>query len=151
MSQEQHNNYDVFGMKLCFIDNSWSERFSYYRDAMLQLEKDFPNKKFVWWTQALRPEWPSPQSCQNIQDFNNRVREFARANNKPLLDVADIENPTIRTGMPAPPVVSQPACSMQVTRTSPRMGIPAGQASIRIAKAFWWLMARITGWSGQSQ
>ncbi len=144
----QINNYEVFGMKLCFID-VWPEGFPYYRDAMLQLEKDYPNKTFLWWTVALRPEWPSPDACQGIQSFNNQVRDFARANNKPLLDIADIESHdpngnTCYTGC-------ESTCMQYAGDPSnPQNGHPGRPASIRIAKAFWWLMARITGWDGQN-
>jgi hypothetical protein len=145
----RHNDYDVFAMKLCFID-VWPDGFPVYRDAMLELERQYPDKKFLWWTQALRPQWPSQNSCETIQTFNRQVREFALANNKPLLDIAAIESHA-PNGNACSTGCESTCMEYAADPNNPQNGHPSRTLSIRIAKAYWWLMTRITGWDGLTE
>ena len=137
----QHANYEVFGMKLCYQD--WfGLDFAYYRDRMSSLEQAFPDKTFLWWTQPIREDWSTqqPGTCEAIQNYNNSVRTYARAHNKPLVDIADIESHDAAGN------VCQPGCE---TKCSPDYGDnahPNPTLAIRVAKAYWWTMARLAGW-----
>ena len=138
-----HANYDVLGMKLCYQD-WYGLDFAYYRDRMLNLERTYPNKTFIWWTQPIREDWSTqqPDTCAKIQTYNNSIRAYARANNKPLIDIADIESHD----------PSGASCSNTCeTKCYPDYGDnphPNPTLAIRVGKAYWWAMARLAGWSG---
>jgi hypothetical protein len=103
---------------------------------------------------------------QVATDFNNQLRQYARDNNKYLLDVADIEahdpwgRPCYdnRDGVPysagntsenyPDDGVNAPALCQHYTRESEggHLGNP-DVGKIRLAKAFWVLMARVAGWN----
>ena len=142
----QQQNYQVLGMKFCYVDGS-NQDFAYYRDHMLELERTYPNKIFIWSTSAL---WNDPgsacqdngfNSCKNIYEFNRQVRVYANANNKPLYDMADIES----DGGVCQIAGYEGLCTQYYSDSG---GHPNIVGSIRLAKGFWWLMARISGWNG---
>jgi hypothetical protein len=150
--QAQEGNYQVLGMKFCYVDG-WNQDFTYYRDHMLELERTYPGKIFIWSTSAL---WNDPgsacqdngfNSCSNIAEFNQQVRDFAKANHKPLYDVADIEshdpngNPCLTDGY-------EGLCDAYYNGYGGGGGgHPNPTGSIRLAKGFWYLMALIGGWT----
>jgi hypothetical protein len=149
----QQSNYQALGMKFCYVDG-WNQDFNYYRDMMLELERKYPDKIFIWSTSAL---WNEPgdacgnnafNSCRKIAEFNGQVRAYAIANNKPLYDIADIEshdpdgNLCLTDGY-------EGLCDAYYTGYGGGGGgHPNVDGSIRLAKGFWWLMARISGWDG---
>ncbi len=149
----QHENYQVLGMKFCYVDG-WNQDFANYRDRMLELETKYPEKIFIWSTSAL---WQEPgsacedngfNSCQNIAEFNRQVRDYATANQKPLYDLADIEshdpdgNLCLVAGY-------EGLCDQYYNDYGGGGGgHPDIDGSIRLAKGFWWLIARISGWNG---
>lgn len=126
------------------------------------LEATHPGRIFLHHTSNLARGVGS----QVATDFNNRMREYARTHNKFLLDIADIEshdpsgNPCYdnRDGLPyATPNASEnhpndgvniPALCQHYTRETQggHLGNPES-GKIRIAKAFWILMARVAGWN----
>ncbi len=130
-----------------FADN----RYYDYSD-MEALEARYPDKTFVHWTTSLARSIGTQES----KDFNEQMRSYARTYNKVLFDVADIlshdpdGNPCYdnRDGVTNPDDgQSIPAICPQYT--SEREGGHLGSYSagkIRVAKAFWVLMARIAGW-----
>jgi hypothetical protein len=138
------SGYQYIGMKFCYVDG-WNENFADYRTKMEGLERAYPTKTFIWATSAIWGE--ANVNSENIQAFNNNVRAYARANNKPLFDIADIESQgnTCRiNGFEA-------LCSDYYDGVGGGGGgHPDAEGSIAIAKAFWWLMARATGWDGGS-
>jgi hypothetical protein len=99
-------------------------------------------------------------------DFNNQLRQYVRTRNKAMLDVADIEshdpsgNPCYdnRDGVAYSAGgasenypndgVNHPAICQHYTRESDggHLGNP-DPGKIRLAKAFWILMARLAGWN----
>lgn len=125
-------------------------------------ESLYPNKFFIYMTTSLARGLGS----QAGTDVNNGIRQFVQANNRVLLDVADIESHD-PSGQPcydnrdgvqycnsggvcenyADDGVNQPAiCQHYTTETDGgHLGSTSG-GSIRIAKAFWVLMAQIAGW-----
>jgi hypothetical protein len=158
-SLEAHNDYDVIGMKFCYVDgwNQGEESFNHYRDSMLALEQQYSSKKFIWTTSVL---WAEPgsacggifDSCANIADFNQRVRDYARANNKILYDMADIES----NGGICQIGGYEGLCdgnnndsdgiyNVEYDWYSDGGGHPTALGSVRLAQGFWWLMAQIAG------
>lgn len=144
----RQSNYDILGMKYCYVDfwNQELDVFSQYRQKMEQVESAYPNKIFIWSTSAL---WATPgnacdpngwNSCLAISDFNRQVREYARAHNRPLYDVASIESDggTCTVGGYE---------GMCLKYNSDGGGHPNEEGALRLAKGFWWLIARLSGWT----
>jgi hypothetical protein len=146
----QQQNYQVLGMKLCYVDG-WNLDFDYYRQNMEALERAYPQKKFIWTTTVLWSESgarDNPVSAENIHLFNQQLRAYAIANNKILYDMADIEshdsdgNPCLFNGY-------EVLCEEYADGYwGGGGGHPDVEGSIRLAKGFWWLMSRISGWEG---
>ncbi len=149
----QQSNYQVLGMKFCYVDG-WNQDFAYYRDHMLELESNYPNKIFIWSTSVL---WNSPggacqdngfNSCRNIAEFNQQVRDYAIANHKPLYDLADIESHDPNGNLCLTSGYEGLCDAYSDGLGGGGGGHPDVEGSIRLAKGFWWLMARISGWNG---
>jgi hypothetical protein len=147
------SNYSVIGMKFCYVDG-WNQNLNveqnYYINKMLALEAQYPGKTFIWTTSAL---WHDPgsacgglfDSCQFIHLFNEQVRAYAKAHNKPLFDIADIESHD-SNGNLCKVGGYEGLCAGWYDNSG---GHPNVNGSIRLAKGFWYLMARISGWNGQ--
>jgi hypothetical protein len=138
----QQSNYDLLGMKFCYID-WWQNDWTYYRDKMLQLEAANPTKTFIWSTMPVLSDWSmaQPNQCQWEQEFNNNIRAFALANGKVLFDIAALESHD-----PAGNPCFTGCETMCAEYGGP--GHPNNAGAIQIAKGFWWLVARVAGWSG---
>lgn len=134
----QQTSFDVFQMKLCYIDEAAS--FAYYRDAMVKLEGLYPTKRFVWWTMPL-----STTGAANAQRaaFNQSVRTYCSQNNKILFDIAAIESHDANGN-----AVTSGGSEAMAPAWSSDGGHLNASGSDRVAKALWWLMARASGWSG---
>lgn len=132
----QGPSFDVLTMKLCYIDPDAS--FSYYRDALLALEQAHPGKRFVWWTIPIQTSGHTAR-----QAFNDQVRTFARANGKLLYDIADIESHDAAGQVRVDGSGRELLCDEW---TSDGGHLNAAGAE-RAARALWWLMARVAGWS----
>ncbi len=109
-----------------------------YLDAMSDLEKEFPNVTFIYMTgNAQSPE-------QNRYDRNNQIRDYCKENNKILFDFADLDcwyngEQNVENGIP-----------MEHPHYNGDQAAHTTYESCEIkAKAFWWLMARISGWDGK--
>ena len=148
--QARAGNYQVMGMKYCYIDG-WNQGTnvaqSHYIDKMLEMEQQYPGKTFIWATSAL---WENTgggacNGCKEIAEFNQQVRAYAKAHNKPLFDIADIESHD-RNGNTCVVSGYEGMCADWYLNDG---GHPNVEGSIRLAKGFWWLMARINGWNGQ--
>lgn len=137
---------DVAVMKLCYAD--MTERsdpptiFERWRGLYEGLEKDYPRVRFVWWTVPV----PQPSRCgEKRTAINGLIRDHARRNGEVLLDVADIECHT-----PDGREVRHPDGSERLWEGYGRDqgGHLNDEGAQRVARAWWWLMARIAGWSG---
>lgn len=73
--------------KLCYVDPDADP--ARYIEMMSRLEKEFPQTTFVYTTLPLRTEEDSANVKRN--NYNQAVRKFAVANNRLLLDIADIQ------------------------------------------------------------
>jgi hypothetical protein len=130
------SEYDVFSMKFCWIDPTAS--FTSYRDALLQLESTYPSKRFVWWTMPITRDPDGSQSLR--QAFNNSVRNFAAANGKLLFDITDIEAYNAAGDNKK---TDGSGNELQQDVWSLDGGHLNATGSIRVASAWWWLMAQV--------
>jgi hypothetical protein len=123
-----------------------------------------PNKTFIFWTTSLSRDAGSQVST----NFNNRMRQYARDHNKILFDFADIISYTPggqpcydnRDGVSYTSPTNgntenypndgynYPAICPDIYTTETYGGHLANTSGgrIRVAKAFWVLMAQIAGW-----
>jgi hypothetical protein len=131
----RNGSFDVLTMKFCYIDSSAS--FTYYRDKMLQLETTYPTKRFVWWTMPIETS-----SNASRQSFNDQVRSYARANNKVLFDIADIESHNA-AGQKR---VDGYGRELMWSEWTSDGGHLSSAGALRVASAWWHLMARLGGW-----
>jgi hypothetical protein len=122
-----------------------------------RLETQYPTKRFIYWTSSLA----RGIGTQVSTDFNNQMRNWAQSRGKVLFDVADIEsydtngNPCYdnRDGVPygnenyPDDGLNQPAICQSYTSEADggHLGSPSA-GKIRLAKAFWILMAYEAGW-----
>ena len=141
---QAQSGYQYIGMKFCYVDG-WNEDFTDYRTKMESLERAYPSKTFIWATSALWGE--SNINSENIQTFNNGLRAYARANNKSLFDLADIES----RGNTCRVNGYEALCPDYYNGIGGGGGgHPDAEGSMAIAKGFWWSMARASGWNGGS-
>lgn len=78
---------DVAINKFCYVDQTAS--FTQYRDSMVSLEALYPQTRLVYMTIPLLATEDLANRQRN--DFNTQLRQFCLANNKLLLDIADLE------------------------------------------------------------
>ncbi len=129
---------------------SWisSEEVDDYLASMAQFESEYPNVTFVYMTGHLDGEGPSGTLYAN----NNRIRSYCTANNKVLFDFADIESydpdgnyyPNESDGCDW-------CATWCASHDCPTCGDCAHSRCFNCyqkGKAFWWLLARLSGWLG---
>jgi len=130
--REQAADFDAFNMKFCYIDTDASA--AAYIEAMEDLEANYPNKLFVWWTMPL-----TASGSAQTRAFNKAVRNYTKEHNKVLFDIAAIEShhedgsPCVRNGLEC-------LCP-EYTQDG---GHPNRAASLRLAKAYWVLADRLS-------
>jgi hypothetical protein len=126
---------------------AWCTQADYYSESevqnylnrMTQLEAEFPHVIFIYMTGNAQSEE------QNRAARNNQIREYCQNNNKFLFDFADFdcwyngEQHTV-SGIP----MEHPHYH------GDEAGHTTYQSCENKARAFWWLMARLAGWSGTS-
>lgn len=139
----QLNSFDAFTMKYCYIDALFENHpdWEYYRSKMEQLEAQYPDKKFVWWTIPLTTD-----GFPGADWFNSQVRAYAIAHNKVLFDIADIQTHT-PAGVRVTNSQGNEICYSQYTDETHTCHLNE-TGGVRVGKAFWYMMARLAGWSG---
>lgn len=130
------NDFDVFQNKFCYIDQDAD--FGTYRDSMNALAAKYPAKTFVWWTM---PIMTNDGDNTKRQAFNQQVRAYCAANNRPLFDLADIESHKSDQS-----AVTSSGVEAQDPEQSSDGGHLSALGASRAAQAQWVLMAQITGW-----
>lgn len=172
----QMNSYDVVSFQYSYLEvahgstiadlpGGFFSNNSNYSDVydFAAFEAQYPNKVFIYWTSSLSRGIGSQAS----ESFNAQMRNYAISNEKVLFDVASILSHTPngqpcydnRDGVPYSngnnsenfPDDGQNTPAICQHYTSETEGGHLGNVSagkIRVAKAFWVLMARIAGWDG---
>ncbi len=148
-TQTHQSEYDVFMFTLGYLDGldgmtypqiSDQDNFlQKYIQPLENLQASYPNKLFVWWTMSLAQE-----GQKNTTLFNQLLREYAQQNNKVLMDLADIESHDI-DGNPCVDQAGQPIIC-KIYTDEKKSGHLNALARERTAKAFWYMMARLSGW-----
>ena len=138
-----NSEYDVFSMKFCFIDPDAG--FACYRDTMLHLETAYSTKRFIWWTMPILNSTDGSESLR--QTFNDNVRAYTAANGKLLFDIADIE----AHNTAGEKKTDGSGHELQQDVWSQLDGHLNSAGSLRVASAWWWLMARVAGWNGTTE
>ena len=129
----------------------------------MQFQNNHPDKKVIWFSSSLARAIGTTES----EAFNDQLRQYAAANQIVLFDVADILSHTPwdspcydnRDGVPysfgnnsenhPDDGLDIPAiCQEYTTETEGGHLGSVSAGKIRVAKAFWVLMARIAGWDG---
>jgi len=132
------NEFDVFMMNYCYIDALGDAHpdWEYFRSKMEYLETTYPDKIFVWWT------IPLTRLGQPSSDwFNAKVRSYCAANKKILFDIADIECYDL-AGARLTNAQGDEIISAEYTNET-AAGHLNTTGRIRVASAFWRLMARL--------
>ena len=124
-----------------------------YLSLMSGLERDFPNVKFVYMTGHLDGSGVNG----NLYQRDNQIRTYVRANNKLLFDFAAIESYDPAGNYYPNTDDSCPWCSTwcsahadQCINLPPDCAHSHGFNCKLKGQGFWWLMARLAGWNGQT-
>jgi len=138
-------------------DNTY-EGINIYLEAMNQLELDYPDVTFIYMTGHLDGSGEEG----NLHERNNQIREYCEAHEKILFDFADIESYD-PDGNYYLPLYADDACNYNGGNWADEWcGNHSGSDLCHSCscahsrslncnlkgRAFWWLMARITGWDG---
>lgn len=134
------------------VSSASSGDISQYLNNMNQLESEYKKVKFIYMTGHLDGTgWGG-----NLNLRNQQIRDYVKNNNKILFDFADIETYDLNgvSHLDDNPRASDACewCSVwSANHTCPSCGDCAHSQCLNCynkAKAFWWLMARLAGWSG---
>ena len=122
------------------LDYFNKQQLQEYLDNLSQLESEFADIKFIYMTGNAQ------DNNQNRFDRNNEIRQFCQENNKILFDFADMDTwyqgNQHKSGL-IPLEHPQYQGDYQGSHT-------ASENCRNKAQAFWWLLARLSGWDGES-
>ena len=154
----QCEDYDAVGFKFGYvdgfdgseIDNEFfsvpNSTFPTIQD-LEELEARHPDKILIYWTMGLAKGIGTADS----ESFNQQMRSFAIANDKVLMDIADIESHR-PDGSACFDIYGRGIEAMCDEYTDE---VVAGHLNAlgrqRMAEAMWILMARLAGWDGSIQ
>ncbi len=112
-----------------------------YQAMMEGLEQAYPETIFVWWT---LPIFTAADDRGNDEKevFNGLIRDYCAANGCVLFDIADIES----HDPDGNPVTSAAGYEAMWNGYSYDGGHLNEAGRVRVARAYWWLLARLAGW-----
>ncbi len=114
---------------------------------LLDLEAQYPNKQFVYWTTSLA----KTVGTSDAQSFNDQMRSWANSNGKILLDVADIESHDLDGRVCRNELGFDVICDDYTTEMEGGHLGSVSAGKIRIAKAIWVLLAQMSGWNPEGE
>jgi hypothetical protein len=130
------------------VSENTAEGIDAYLNAMNQLEDDYPNVTFVYMTGHLDGSGPAG----NLYARNNQIRDYCRGHGKVLFDFADIESyDPAGNYYPDGSDWCEWCTTWAETHTCPACEDCAHSQCFNCyekGRAFWWMMARLAGWSG---
>lgn len=164
-AEQVKSQYDILSFQVSYLQvdgsNSWIMNFFQNVNQLEQWQANNPDKLLIYWTTSLSRGIGTPISEQ----FNNQMRQYAIQNNKVLFDVADIlshdpnGNPcydnrdgvaytfgTKSENYPDDGLNIPAICPHYTTEVDGGHLGSASAGKIRIAKAFWVMLAQINGW-----
>lgn len=134
----------VAGVKFCFVDIGGgadvSKLWNSCRSTMEGLENAYPKVRFIWFT---CPITSSDNAKRNA--YNSLVRSYCRSKGKILFDIADIESYDAKGNLCKN--ASGPSLCKNYSEDGEHPDSEDGKK--RLARAWWWMMARLAGWGGQ--
>jgi hypothetical protein len=174
MANRQLDQFDVFSFQMSYLEVDQHSTITsptgfFYNDPRIQdvydidqFERNHPEKTVFYMTSSLSRSIGTPVS----ELFNQKMRQFSQENNKILFDVADIlahdpqGNPCFdnRDGIqycttngncenhPDDGLNIPAICKEYTSETEGGHLGSQSTGKIRVAKAFWVLMAQIAGW-----
>lgn len=139
--QNQENSFEIFTMKLCYIDQDASS--STYLQEMESLINNYSGKTIILWTMPITSDGDDNHARQT---FNQAVRNYAGSHsNVYLFDIADIESHS-----PTGTAITSNTYEAMYSNYTSDGGHLNSTGAQRVAKAWWYLIARIVGWNGSS-
>ncbi len=147
-----HPETDVVLWSWCGQASNDIDMDSHYLSKMEALETAFPDVTFIYMTGHLRGAYTEylydTSTNQRLQTNNGEIRSFCANRDLWLYDFADIESyqddsedQCMYDGMPVECTWPENTGGCSHSR---------GPNCLKKGKAFWWILARITGWEGAS-
>lgn len=140
------DGHDVAFMKFCVGDfPPWTsvsptDIWSAYRDAMENVQAQHPNTVIVWLTSPLTTP-ADGRGLEHFATFNAMVRQYVAENGGVLFDIADIESHD-----PGGAPITSGGYEAMYNDYSDDGAHLNETGRQRVARAMWWLLARLAGW-----